>query len=88
VNDAANIAYAAEAPNDGRIARPALFLHAAWDVVCETVRGRFADPMRADCSDLSEATIAGGHELMLECPGDVNAAIAVWIASRSLESNL
>jgi hypothetical protein len=25
---------------------------------------------------------------MLECPGDVNAAIAVWIASRSLESNL
>jgi pimeloyl-ACP methyl ester carboxylesterase len=85
VNDAANVAYAAEAPNDGRIASPVLFVHAAWDVVCETLRGRFADPMRADCSDLHEATIAGGHELMLECPGEVNTAIADWIASRSLE---
>ncbi len=87
VNDAANIAYAAEAPNDGRIALPVLFVHAAWDVVCATLSGRFADPMRADCSDLNEATIAGGHELMLECPGEVNAAIAGWIASRSREPN-
>jgi pimeloyl-ACP methyl ester carboxylesterase len=88
VNDAANIAYAAEAPNDGRIALPVLFVHAAWDVVCATLRGRFADPMRADCSDLYEATIAGGHELMLERPDDVNAAIAGWIHSRSLGPNI
>jgi pimeloyl-ACP methyl ester carboxylesterase len=78
VNDAANIAFAAEAPNDGRISLPVLFLHAAWDVVCETVRGRLAEPMRAACSNLHEATIAGGHELMLECPDEVNVAIADW----------
>jgi pimeloyl-ACP methyl ester carboxylesterase len=80
VNDAANVAYAAEAPNDGRIGSPVLFVHAAWDVVCETIRSRLAEPMRADCSDLTEATLAGGHELMLECPDDVNATIAKWLA--------
>jgi pimeloyl-ACP methyl ester carboxylesterase len=78
VNDVANIAFAAEAPNDGRLSLPVLFLHAAWDVVCETVRGRLAEPMRAACSDLHEATISGGHELMLECPDEVNVAIADW----------
>ncbi len=87
VNDAANIAFAAEAPHGGRISLPVLFVHAAWDVVCETLHSRLAEPMRAACSDLSEETIAGGHTVMLECPDDVNHAIAAWVASRSLEPN-
>ena len=84
MNDAANIAYAAEAPNFGRLALPALFLHAAWDATCNTAHGRLADPMRADCADLSEVKIEGGHELMLERPAEVNDAIAEWLAAKGL----
>ncbi len=79
LNDAANLAYAAEAPNFGRLTLPALFLHAAWDTVCDTVRSRLADPMREDCADLTEVTIEAGHELMLEHSDQVNSAIAEWL---------
>ena len=84
LNDSANIAYAAEAPGFGRIDLPALFLHAEWDPVCDTVHSRLADPMREDCTDLTEVTIAGGHMLMLERPGEVSAAIADWIAIKGI----
>lgn len=84
LNDAANIAYAAEAPAFGRIDLPVLFLHAEWDTVCDTVHSRLADPMREDCTDLTEVTIAGGHMLMLERPGEVNAAIADWLSTKNL----
>ena len=84
LNDAANIAYAAEAPNFGRIGLPVLFLHAEWDTVCDTVHSRLGDPMREDCSDLAEVTIAGGHMLMLERPAEVNAAIADWLEAKQV----
>ena len=84
MNDAANIAYAAEAPDFGRLTLPVLFLHAAWDPVCDTAHSRLADPMRADCADLSEITIEGGHGLMLERPAEVNGAIAEWLAAKDL----
>ncbi len=86
LNDAANIAYADEAVSFGRIDLPVLFLHAEWDMVCDTVHSRLADPMREDCSDLTEVTIAGGHMLMLERPDDVSAAIGSWLASANLPS--
>ena len=79
LNDAANVAYAAQAPRFGRIALPALFLHAARD----TVHSRLAAPMREDCARLSEVTIDSGHELMLENPDDVNKAIADWLAANT-----
>jgi len=82
MNDEANLAFAAEAPAFGRLTLPALFIHAAWDTVCETIRSRLAEPMRADCDDLSEVTIDGGHELMLERPDEVNVAIEQWIRER------
>ena len=82
MNDAANLAYAAEAPDFGRLTLPALFLHAEHDVVCDTVRSRLAEPMREDCADLTEITIDGGHMLMLERPEAVNRAIAAWCAGR------
>lgn len=59
---------------------PVLFLHAAWDAVCDTVHSRLAEPMRDDCADLTEVTVSAGHELMLERPDEVNRAIATWVA--------
>jgi pimeloyl-ACP methyl ester carboxylesterase len=81
VNDEANIEYAAQAPDGGRLAMPALFVHAAWDATCDTVRGRLAEPMRADCADLTETTVDAGHDLMLERPAEVNAAIEEWLTA-------
>jgi pimeloyl-ACP methyl ester carboxylesterase len=81
-NDAANIAYAAEAPDGGRLTMPVLFVHATRDTICETVRSRLADPMRADCADLTEAEVDGGHTLMLERPDEVNEALETWLTSR------
>src|SRR5271169_2943010 len=81
MNDAANLAYVAEAPNFGRITLPALFIHATNDTVCDTTRSRLADPMREDCANLTEATIEGGHEIQLERSAAVNDAISDWLAS-------
>jgi pimeloyl-ACP methyl ester carboxylesterase len=66
MNDAENLAFAAEAPDFGRIELPVLFIHATNDTVCDTPRSRLADPMREDCRNLSEVTVEGGHEIMLE----------------------
>ncbi|WP_210184547.1 alpha/beta hydrolase [Rhizobium sp. YK2] len=84
MNDAANLAYAAEARNFGRLTLPALFIHATNDIVCDTTRSRLAEPMREDCKRLSEVTIEGGHEIMLEAPTAVNEAIAGWLQSAGL----
>jgi pimeloyl-ACP methyl ester carboxylesterase len=84
INDAANIAYAAEAQDFGRIMLLALFIHAANDTVCDTTQSRLADPMREDCEHLTEATIEGGHEIMLECSDAVNEAIASWLKSGAI----
>jgi len=84
MNDAANIAYAAQAPNDGRLTLPVLFIHAAYDPVCTTTHSELAEPMRASCSDLSEAVIDGGHWLMQERPAEVNTAIDQWLAAKEL----
>lgn len=84
LNDVANLDYAARAPRFGRLALPVLFLHAAWDMTCETLRSRFAEPMRADCTDLDEATIEGGHSLMLERPDEVARVLEDWLARKVL----
>ena len=84
MNDAANLAYAAEAPRFGRLTLPALFLHATRDVVCDSMHSRLAEPMREDCADLTEIIIEGGHELTLERPDEVNAAIAHWLSVKHL----
>ena len=80
VNDAANMAYAAEAP--ARLTLPVLFVHARWDTICDTVHSRLAEPMRADCADLTEVTIDAGHEVMLERPAEVNAALETWLTAK------
>ncbi|WP_326522817.1 alpha/beta hydrolase [Sphingomonas sp.] len=80
MNDDANIAFAREARNFGRIDLPALFIHAEWDWVCETVRSDLAKPMREDCTNLTEAVVAAGHHLMLEQPTATTRAIDEWCA--------
>ena len=82
LNDAANAAYAAEAPAFGRIDLPVLFLHADRDVVCDTVRSALAGPMREDCGDLFETTIEAGHSLMLEAPDAVGEAVDSWLREK------
>lgn len=79
VNDEANIAYAAMAPDGGRLSLPVLMVHATWDGICDTVHSRLADPMRAHCAALTEVTVDAGHEVMLEQPGPVNDALAQWL---------
>ncbi len=86
LNDAANIEYAAEARNFGRLDMPVLFFHGDFDVVCETVNSRLADPMRDDCSDLSEVRIQGGHFFMLERKEDVNLAMQDWLSEKGFET--
>lgn len=86
LNDVPNIAFAAEAPEYGRISLPALFLGGQWDTVCDTAYRHLAEPMREDCSTLTEASIAAGHMLMLERADDVNSRIAKWIAVHHLRS--
>ena len=81
LNDAANLAFAAEALCYGRLEMPALFLHAARDVVCDSTQSLLAEPMREDCNDLTEVIIDAGHEIMLERPQAVNAAIADWLVT-------
>jgi pimeloyl-ACP methyl ester carboxylesterase len=77
-----NIAFAREAPNGGRIDLPALFLHGAYDWVCQTTTSRLAQPMRAACSNLTEATTSTGHWMAQENPAFVNAAVARWLATK------
>jgi pimeloyl-ACP methyl ester carboxylesterase len=82
MNGGANIAYAGRAKANWRLTMPVLFLHAACDYVCETIDSRLAEPMRAYCADLTEATVPSGHWMAQERPIDVNATLAKWLALR------
>ncbi|WP_428390458.1 alpha/beta fold hydrolase [Lichenicoccus sp.] len=86
LNDRANIAFAAEAPNYGRISLPVLFLAGQWDTVCDAAYGHLAEPMREDCSNLTEESIPAGHMLMLERPDDVNRRIANWLSVQRISA--
>jgi pimeloyl-ACP methyl ester carboxylesterase len=66
MNGARNLEYARRAPDGGVISLPALFLHAEYDYVCETVASRLAEPMRRDCRDLTEVVVASGHWMAQE----------------------
>lgn len=81
MNGAANIAYAARAKSP-RIEMPALFLHGAYDYVCETLDSDLARPMRETCADLTEAVVNSGHWMAQEKPREVNAALAKWLAAK------
>ena len=82
MNWKANLAYAEQAKADWRLEMPVLFLHAEYDVICETIVSRLTDPMRANCANLTEAAIASGHWMAQEKPVEVNAALAKWLGAQ------
>ena len=82
MNWQANLAYAGRAKADWRLDMPVLFLHAAYDYICETLVSRLAEPMRAHCGSLTEVTVPSGHWMAQEKPVEVNAALAKWIGSQ------
>ena len=61
---------------------PVLFMHGAYDYTCETIDSRLAEPMRANCGDLTEVTIPSGHWMAQEKPIEVNSALAKWLAAK------
>ncbi|KAI0841802.1 putative epoxide hydrolase [Hypoxylon sp. FL0890] len=74
-----NAEYNGKAPSGGKLTQPVLFIHAAWDRVCDTKGSRLAEPMRRVCNRLTEITVEAGHFLHFENPGEVNAALTRFI---------
>jgi pimeloyl-ACP methyl ester carboxylesterase len=83
MNAERNIEYAKQARDGGKLSLPVMFLHGAYDFVCETTaNSRFADPMRNACSNLTEVYIKSGHWMAQEQPVAVNRAIVRFIADK------
>jgi pimeloyl-ACP methyl ester carboxylesterase len=82
MNHKRNGEYARRAKNGGKLTMPVLFLHGAYDFTCETMTSKLAEPMRRDCSDLTEVVVKSGHWMAQEKPTDVNAALARWLATK------
>jgi pimeloyl-ACP methyl ester carboxylesterase len=80
MNHGRNRDFARRAVDGGRLSMPVLFLHGEYDYTCETVASRLAEPMRRDCRNLAEVTVASGHWMAQEKPVAVNAALARWLA--------
>jgi pimeloyl-ACP methyl ester carboxylesterase len=81
MNHPANAEYSAKAKDGGRLAMPVLFLHAAYDYVCETLVSPLAEPMRRSCARLTEAVVKSGHWMAQEQPAAVNSALTRWLAT-------
>ena len=79
VNNERNLHYAARVRDGGVLRLPVLFLHARYDTICETVDSSLAEPMRRDCTHLTERILDTGHWMPQERSSDVNAAIAEWL---------
>jgi pimeloyl-ACP methyl ester carboxylesterase len=82
MNHGRNADYAGRVPNGGRLAMPVLFLHGAYDYVCETMTSRLAEPMRTACDNLTEVVVPSGHWMAQERPVEVNVALARWLATK------
>ena len=84
LNDAANIAYASTAPDNGRLRQPVLFVNGNWDAICDINRGRLGEPMRASCMDLSVANLPAGHWLPLERKTELVQSMRAWLEAKAL----
>ncbi|KAL3469219.1 Alpha/Beta hydrolase protein [Aspergillus californicus] len=79
LNHARNAAY--NGSKDGKLSQPVLFIHATWDVVCDTItmESRLCEAMRGACGNLTEVRIEGGHFLHYERASEVHAAIVRFV---------
>lgn len=82
MNGDANRAYAKRVEDQWRLEMPVLFLHGAYDYVCETIDSDLARPMRDYCANLSETVVESGHWMAQEKPVHVNAALAKWLSAQ------
>jgi pimeloyl-ACP methyl ester carboxylesterase len=80
MNAEVNTQFAERAKANWRLTMPVLFMHGAYDYVFETIDSRLAEPMRANCTNLTEVTVLSGHWMAQERPTQVNAALAKWLA--------
>ena len=80
MNGEANTAFAERAKANWRLTMPVLFMHGTYDYICETIDSHLAQPMRANCTNLTEVTIPSGHWMAQEKSILVNAAFAKWLA--------
>lgn len=79
LNHAANVEYSKSAVNGGVLDVPALFIEAKFDRTCATAASSLAEPMRRYCRNLTQCSVEAGHWVGLECPLEVNSAIARWL---------
>ena len=82
VNAERNMGFARRARQSWRLEMPVLFVHAAYDAICETLRSPLAGPMREWCADLEESVVASGHWMAQEKPMEVNAALCQWLGRK------
>lgn len=84
LNDEANIAYANEAPDGGRISQPVLFINGVLDQM-NTIEGNsLGDPMRAACKSLTISNLSGAHWLPVERKAELVEAVRAWIHDEGL----
>ena len=79
MNHKKNAVYNSKVPDGGRLKQPVLFMHSAWDTVCDTKTSVLATPMRLLCRNLTEVIVETGHWIQIEKPEEVNAALARFI---------
>ncbi|KAH9886869.1 putative epoxide hydrolase [Xylariomycetidae sp. FL2044] len=79
VHHARNAAYLGPGSPGYRLARPALFVHAAHDLLCDTKTSRLVEPMRQLCDNLTEITIDAGHWVNFTKPAELQAGIFRFI---------
>ncbi|WP_051572227.1 alpha/beta fold hydrolase [Cryptosporangium arvum] len=84
-NDAANIAYAREAPDGGRLTLPVLFVNGDWDAICTVTGNHQGDPMRSACADLTETSLPAGHWLPLERKEELVQTVRTWLRGKDLQ---
>ncbi|KAJ5759687.1 hypothetical protein N7520_006843 [Penicillium odoratum] len=62
-----------------KLTQPVMFIHGLWDLVLDTKSSRLIEPMRENCSNLTEVTIDAAHFVSFEKPAEVNAALFRFI---------
>ena len=83
MNHDLNAQFSNELNGDKSLDLPVLFFHAEYDYVCQTVNSDFAEPMRKNCSRLSEINVKSGHWMAQEKPSEVNAGLIRWLAQEA-----
>ncbi len=84
LNDDANLAYAATAPDGGRLTQPVLFVNGDFDQICTITGNRQGEPMRAACADLTLTSLPSGHWLPLERKTELIHIMRAWLQSKNL----